>query len=276
MRSMPVNPLSEHPAERPYVVYWTHTPYAYIVDCFQAFARRGPWSWRHGSTPVGSRGGAGPGRSSQSGMALSPLVCSPPASAIGLSRYLFSRRVPDLMVSHHAESAFIPGLGTARSGSIRTAFLVGSASERLESTQGRGGGDQSTQSVKEAIKRQILPRVDGILTSAVRVPHRHPVRTPRRANVPSHAPDRFGFPGRRRGHQPSGARPAARRTVSTRRDVLANVVRPVGQERLLPARGIPSGAETQVKTPGSAGRKLRIRRPAHPRVRLSDDCYSAP
>lgn len=264
MRSMPVNPLSEHPAERSYVVYWTHTPYAYILDRFQAFARRGPWSSRHGSTPVGSRGGAGPGRSSESGMAVSPLVCSPPASAIGLSRYLFSRRVPDLMVSHHAESAFIPGLGTARSGSIRTAFLVGSASERLESTQGRGGGDQSTQSVKEAIKRQILPRVDGILTSAVRVPHRHPVRTPRRANVPSHAPDRFGFPGRRRGHQPSGARLAAR------------VVRPVGQERLLPARGIPSGAETQVKPPGSAGRKLRIRRPAHPRVRMSDNCYSAP
>jgi glycosyltransferase involved in cell wall biosynthesis len=139
-----------------YVVYWNNMPAPYMVERFNAVARRGnveleAWfstrraserSWRVDESEWEFRYRYLPGV----GRGEHPLAFPSP---------LLGRRAPDLLVSLYASPAFLLGAALARLRGARTAFW---AEVTFDSWVRR-------RRWKEALKSVVLPWADGILTA---------------------------------------------------------------------------------------------------------------
>jgi len=143
-------------SRRPRVVYWNYMPAPYMVDRFNALARRGHidfeawfnarrephWS---GAWEINEHDWEFGYRYIPSHMIRGRTLGFPPA--------LLSRRLPDVLISPHGEPSFVLGWCAARLRGIRTAFWV---VRTFDSWTPRIG-------YKEALKRRMLPRADAIL-----------------------------------------------------------------------------------------------------------------
>jgi glycosyltransferase involved in cell wall biosynthesis len=147
--------LGSHHSTVSRVVYWSNIPAPYMVDRFNALARRRSiefeawfsartepdrswkvdepsWQFRHRYPPTVGHG----------------------ISSVGLPTPLLRGNPPDVFVSLYAAPAFLLGWALARQRGARTAFWVQLTFDAWI----------RRRRWKEALKSRILPRADGILT----------------------------------------------------------------------------------------------------------------
>ena len=143
-------------SRRPRVVYWNYMPAPYMVDRFNALARRGRMDFQawfnarrephwSGAWEIDERDWEFSYRYIPSRMVRGRTLGFPPA--------LLGRRLPDVLVSPHGEPSFVLGWTAARLRGVRTAFWV---VRTFDSWTPR-------VAYKEALKRRLLPRADAIL-----------------------------------------------------------------------------------------------------------------
>jgi glycosyltransferase involved in cell wall biosynthesis len=146
-------PLLRASGRTPRVIYWNNIPAPYVVDRFNAVARRGnidfeAWfsartepdrSWAVDESSWGFRSRYLP-------------AIHLGAQVVALPTGLLTRRRPDLLISLYANASFLAGFELARSGGMRTAFRVLPTFDEWI----------HRHPVKERLKRAAFSRVDAV------------------------------------------------------------------------------------------------------------------
>jgi glycosyltransferase involved in cell wall biosynthesis len=141
--------------KRPHVIYWNNIPAPYNVERFNAVAARGHLNfevWFNERTHAERSWDVAESDWQFRSRYLPAVTVA--GQRLSLPSPLFGRELPDLLVSLYAEPSFLFGWVLARQRGVRTAFWSEVTFDRWV----------VRRRLKEALKRQIFPRVDGIIT----------------------------------------------------------------------------------------------------------------